>query len=158
MPIIKINTEINSKIEICFDLSLSIDLHTISTAKTKEKAIKGVTSGLIGLNETVTWEATHFGIKQQLTSKITELNRPYYFRDEQIKGIFKSIYHEHIFEEIEGKIRMTDIFEYQSPFGIFGNIFNKIVLTNYLKSFLIKRNKIIKEYAESDKWKLVLSQ
>ncbi len=157
MPIIKLKTEINSTIEICFDLSRSIDLHKISTAKTNEEAIEGTTSGLINLNETVTWEATHFGIRQKLTSKITAFDKPNYFRDEQIKGAFKSIYHEHKFEQLDNKILMTDIFEFKSPFGIFGKLFNKLILTNYLRNLLIDRNNIIKEFAETDKWKLVLN-
>jgi len=47
MPVITLDTHIRSNIEICFDLSRSIDLHQISTAKTKERAIDGVTRGLI---------------------------------------------------------------------------------------------------------------
>lgn len=156
MPIIKITTEINTTIETCFDLARSIDLHSISTARTNEKAIDGRVSGLINLNEWVTWQATHFGIKQKLTSKITGFDRPKYFRDEQVKGAFKSIYHEHIFEEKEGKVIMIDLFEFHSPYGFLGNIFNKLVLTNYLLRFLLERNTVIKEYAETDKWKGIL--
>jgi len=63
MPTIKLETKIKSGINICFDLSRSIDLHQISTVKTNEKAIDGRTKGLIDLNEFVTWRATHFGIK-----------------------------------------------------------------------------------------------
>lgn len=158
MPKIKLKTLINAPIEICFDLSRSIDLHQISTADTSEKAIAGVTEGLIGLNEYVTWEAIHFGVKQQLTSKITAFNRPYYFVDEQIKGAFKSIYHEHKFEEIDGKVLMIDIFEFSTPYGIFGKIFNAFVLSNYLKKLLLQRNKVIKNYAETDQWKSVLNE
>lgn len=72
MPIIKISLFIKAPIQVCFDLSRSIDLHMESTSHTNERAIKGRTSGLIELGETVTWEATHFGIRQQLTSIITE--------------------------------------------------------------------------------------
>jgi len=158
MPRIEIVTEIAAPIEICFDLSRSIDLHQISTSKTNEKAIKGVTSGLISLNETVTWEATHFGFKQQLTSKITAYNRPYSFVDEQIKGAFKSIFHQHEFEEIDGKTIMKDTFKFNSPYGILGRIFNFLILTNYLKNFLIERNEVIKNYAETAKWKSVLDE
>lgn len=79
MPKIEIITEINSTIDICFDLSRSIDLHKISTAKTNEEAIAGRTTGLINLNETVTWQATHFGVRQKLTSQITAFNRPFFF-------------------------------------------------------------------------------
>jgi len=79
MPQIELQTIIKSSIEICFDLSRSIDLHKISTAATKEKAIDGTTRGLINLNEFVTWRAIYFGISQQLTSKITQYNRPFHF-------------------------------------------------------------------------------
>jgi ligand-binding SRPBCC domain-containing protein len=156
MPKIELITEINSTLEICFDLSRSIDLHKISTAQTNEQAIAGRTSGLINLNETVTWQAIHFGVKQKLTSKITAFDRPNYFTDEQVNGIFKSIVHEHKFKKVGNMVIMQDIFEFHSPFGLLGKLFNQIFLTSYLKRLLIKRNQIIKEFAETKKWKLVL--
>ncbi|MES2838149.1 MAG: class I SAM-dependent methyltransferase [Bacteroidota bacterium] len=158
MPKIEIQTEINSTIDICFDLSRSIDLHKISTLKTNEEAIEGRRAGLINLNETVTWQATHFGIRQRLTSKITVFERPVLFIDEQIKGVFKSIYHEHKFKQLGNKVIMIDIFEFHSPFGIIGRIFNKLILTNYLRKLLINRNNVIKEFAETEKWKEVLNE
>jgi ligand-binding SRPBCC domain-containing protein len=157
MPIIELQTEINATIEICFDLSRSIDLHKISTAKTNETAVDGVTKGLIGFNQSVTWQARHFGIKQKLTTKITAYDRPYHFCDEQIKGIFKKIKHDHYFAVVNEKVLMTDKFLFQSPFGILGAIFNKLILIKYLKTFLIERNQIIKDFAESDKWKQLLA-
>lgn len=156
MPKIELTTEIHSTLEICFDLSRSIDLHKISTAQTREQAIAGRTEGLINLNETVTWQATHFGVRQKLTSKITAYDRPNYFTDEQTKGIFKSIIHEHKFEKAGDKVIMKDIFEFQSPLGFLGEIFNKLVLTNYLKRLLTDRNRVIKAFAETGKWKEVL--
>lgn len=153
MPSIKLHTEINSTIEICFDLSRSIDLHKLSTAKTNETAIDGVTKGLIGLNESVTWQATHFGVRQKLTSKITAYERPFHFCDEQVKGIFRKIKHDHYFTEKNGKIVMTDKFLFESPLGILGHLFNRLILIKYLKRFLVERNQVIKDFAESDKWK-----
>jgi ligand-binding SRPBCC domain-containing protein len=156
MPVIELKTKIYSTAEVCFDLSASIELHQISTSRTREKAVAGVTSGIIRLYDTVTWEAVHFGIKQKLTSVITAYDRPFHFRDEQLKGAFKHFKHDHYFETREGFVVVTDRFEYESPLGIFGKLFNKLVLTTYLKTFLLERNRIIKEYAESDKWKTVL--
>ncbi|MCW2260147.1 MULTISPECIES: SRPBCC family protein [Sphingobacterium] len=156
MPKIEIITIINAPIALCFDLARSIDLHTISTSKTNEKAIGGRTQGLIELNEYVTWQATHFGIRQILTSKITAFERPYYFVDEQISGAFKSLYHEHVFEQDGEKVIMKDIFTFQSPMWIFGRLFNKLILTAYLRKFLMTRNSMIKEFAESDKWKRLI--
>ena len=153
MPIIKLETYIKSDIDTCFDLSRSIDLHKISTAQTNEKAIDGITSGLINLDEFVTWQATHFGIKQKLTSKITEFNRPFHFRDEQQKGAFKFIIHDHYFEKQNDLVIMKDIFKFQSPFGFLGTLVDKMILTGYLTRLLKNRNEIIKEFAETNKCK-----
>lgn len=157
MPKIELTTEIHSTIEICFDLSRSIDLHKISTQQTNEEAIAGTTSGLIKLNEFVTWHAKHFGIRQKLTSKITAFERPIYFKDEQQKGAFKHFYHEHKFEQVGDIVIMKDIFEFQSPFGIFGKIFNELILTKYMRKLLIERNNVIKDFAETNKWKTLLN-
>ena len=156
MPKIEIETRIKSTLEICFDLSRSIDLHKISTAQTNEQAIAGVISGLMGLGETVTWEATHFGVKQQLTSKITAYNRPFHFRDEQVRGVFQSFVHDHSFELNNGFVIMQDVFEFQSPFSVLGKILNKLILTNYMTKLLKERDEVIKDFAETDKWKVLL--
>ncbi len=157
MPKIEIETKIKSTIEICFDLSRSIDMHTISTSATNEKAIAGKTTGLIGPDEYVTWEATHFFIRQSLTSKITAYNRPLHFRDEQVRGAFKSFIHDHYFEARDGEVVMNEVFDFQSPFGILGSVFSTLVLKRYLTGLLQKRNSIIKEFAETEKWKTVLN-
>ena len=153
---IELTTEINAPIERCFLLSLSVDLHTISTKETNEKAIAGITSGLMKLNDTVTWRAKHFGIYQNLTSQITKYEYPTCFVDEQMKGAFKRIYHEHQFQQKENGTIMKDIFEFEAPFGFLGKAFSKLVLANYLRSFLEKRNTTIKEVAESETWKMLL--
>ncbi len=110
------------------------------------------------LNDTVTWRAKHFGIYQNLTSKITKYKFPTCFVDEQVKGAFKWIHHQHAFQQTDNGTIMTDIFEFEAPFGILGRLFSKLVLTNYMKRFLEKRNAIIKEYAESEEWKKILSE
>ncbi len=156
MPKIHLETRINAPIERCFDLARSIDLHKLSTGNTQEEAIAGTTSGLIGLNETVTWRAKHFGVWQKLSSKITEFERTNLFTDEMLEGAFKSIHHRHHFKQ-EGVVTiMTDDFHFESPLGILGSIANKLVLTNYLTNLLTERNKMIKEFAETERWREVV--
>jgi ligand-binding SRPBCC domain-containing protein len=157
VPIITLNTEIKAPIDRCFDLSRSIDLHKISTEQTNEEAIEGVTSGLINLNDSVKWKAVHFGISQTLSTKITEFDRPKFFVDEMVKGAFKSFKHEHHFELTEYGTLMTDRFDYVSPFGILGKLADIIVLKKYMTNLLVKRNDTIKEFAESEQWKFVLT-
>lgn len=141
--------------EICFDLSRSIDLHKISTLKTGEEAIAGVTSGLISLHETVTWRARHLGVVQTLSTRITAFERPHFFVDEMIHGAFKSFRHEHHFRASAGGTIVKDIFDYRSPLGLLGKFADLLFLKNYMRSFLQERNQVIKEYAESDKWKAI---
>lgn len=158
MPRIELRTEIKADREIVFDLSRSIDLHKISTGKTNETAIDGVTSGLIGLNESVTWRAKHFGIYQKLTSKITEFDRPNYFADEMVSGAFNRFKHQHHFAELNNGTLMTDIFEYRSPFGVLGRLADKIFLNKYMSDLLAERNRIVKQFAESDQWIEILTR
>ena len=108
------------------------------------------------MNESVTWRAKHFGIYQKLTSKITEFDRPNYFVDEMQKGAFKEFKHEHHFVEFNGGTLMTDIFNYKSPFGIFGKLADKLFLEKYMTELLVERNRIVKEFSESEKWKELL--
>lgn len=155
MPVIQLETTIKANINLCFDLSRSIDLHKISTAQSEEEAVAGRTSGLIELGETVTWKANHLGIRQQLTSIITKMDAPKHFRDEQLKGIFTHFIHDHYFEQKDDIVIMNDIFSYSSPLGLLGKIADHLFLENYMKRLLVERNKVIKDFAESDKWKKV---
>jgi len=148
MPVIELVTYIHAPIETCFDLARSIDLHKRSTAGTGEEAVAGVTSGLIGAGEMVTWRAKHFGVWQHLTSIISAFEYPVYFRDEMVRGAFKSIKHDHRFERSGDMTIMRDHFEFESPGGLAGKLFNTLVLTRYLTQLLKKRNQVIKEVAE----------
>jgi ligand-binding SRPBCC domain-containing protein len=153
MAKIYIETLINAPIERVFDLSLNIDLHKLSMVHTNEEAIAGRTSGIIKEGEWVTWRAKHLGITQKLTVKITKVERPRYFRDEMVKGAFKSMAHEHIFEAKGDRTLMIDVFEFESPFGPIGRLFNALFLENYMRKLLTERNEVIKRVAESEEWR-----
>jgi ligand-binding SRPBCC domain-containing protein len=154
MAAIQLATTINAPIERCFLLSLSVDLHVESAKRTKERAIAGVTSGPMKLNETVTWEARHFGLRQRMTTRIIAYSFPNYFISTMVSGPFKKIRHQHIFHAApSGTTTMTDLFEYEAPLGIFGRIAEKLFLTRHLKKFLALRNEAIKRVAEGEDWK-----
>lgn len=157
MPKIELETQINAPLERVFDLARCIDLHEESMSQTNEKAVGGVTKGLINLNETVTWEATHFGVRQRLTSQISALDRPHHFQDVMLKGAFKSFTHDHFFEEKDGTVLMTDVFDYRSPLGFLGNIADFLFLENYMRQLLTNRNLLIKRIAESEEWRKFLA-
>lgn len=148
MPKIVLETAIHAPAGIVFDLSRSIDLHKISTAHTNEEAVAGRTSGLIGMDESVTWRARHFGLTQKLTSKITAFEMPVHFTDEMVSGAFSSFRHDHHFKEADGVTLMTDIFIYKSPMGLLGIVADALFLKNYMHGLLAERNRIVKLYAE----------
>ncbi|MEM6692186.1 MAG: SRPBCC family protein [Planctomycetota bacterium] len=149
MPIIRLRTEIAARRGIVFDLSRSIDLHVESTSRTKEQAVAGRTKGLIQEGESVTWEATHFGFRQRLTSKITQFDRPNSFRDSMVAGAFKRFDHDHLFEEHHGGTVLIDVFDYTSPLGALGRFADLLFLKRYMTNLLRVRNKLIREVAES---------
>ena len=105
---------------VAFDLSLSIDAHLGSFEESGERAVAGVTSGVIGLGEFVTWQAKHFGITWKMTSTITEWDRPRRFVDEQCDGPFRSFRHEHVFEPVANGTRLVDHVEFAAPLGPLG--------------------------------------
>jgi len=156
MPVIEIEIEINAPIERVFDLARCIDLHEETMSQTNEKAIEGVTKGLIKLGETVTWQATHFGIRQKLTSKITAYNRPFHFRDVMLKGAFKRFTHDHFFLQTGEKVLMRDVFDYASPLWVLGKLVDALGLKNYMKNLLTERNRLIKKTAENEDWRKFL--
>jgi len=157
MPKIHITTFIAAPRERVFDLSRNIGLHKISTKETGEEAIGGVTSGPISLNESVTWKARHLGKKRIMQVKITQMESPVSFTDEQVKGDFIYFRHEHHFKPVENGTLMIDMLDFKSPYGIIGQVFNGIYLTGYLEKFLLKRNAVIKRYAETEMWKALMT-
>ena len=148
MTTIKLQTEINAPIQTVFDLNRNIDMHKLSTSKSKETAIADVTSGLINKGETVTWRGKHFGIYLTHKSLISHMDFPHSFIDEMVEGKFKSFKHQHVFYEKDGKTIMEDQIEYETPFGIFGSVFDTLILKNHLTTFIKERNEFIKRTAE----------
>ncbi len=149
MPVIVLRTPVKAPPSRCFDLARDIDLHQRSTAASRERAIGGVTSGLLGPGDEVTWEATHFGVRQRLTSRITEFDPPRRFVDEMVRGAFRRFRHEHQFLTMDGGTEIVDIFDYTSPLGPLGWAADRVFLRRYMTRLLRQRNAYLKQVAES---------
>ncbi|OXG08667.1 hypothetical protein BC749_106257 [Flavobacterium araucananum] len=148
MTTIHLTTKIKTPKQIVFDASRNIDIHQQSASKSDEIAIAGITSGLINLNETVTWRGKHFGFYLTHKSRITAMTFYDYFVDEMEEGKFKFFKHEHFFQEQNGITIMKDKLQYETPFGIFGQAFDSLFLKKHLINFLLERNKTLKEVSE----------
>jgi len=158
MSFIHLTTFIAAPQERIFDLSRSVDLHKQSMRKYEEKIVKGTMTGLMDLNDEVTWKAKHLFKERVLRVKLTELKRPDYFADEQADGEFTMMKHEHYFKPIENGTIMIDQFHYEIKHGFFGKVVNKFYLENYITRLLKERNEVIKKAAESNQWKQFLEK
>jgi ligand-binding SRPBCC domain-containing protein len=145
----ELSTFIAAPIELVFDLARDIDVHQRGMAHSNETAIEGTTTGLIGLDGFVTWQARHLGITWTLTSRITAFEPPKRFVDEQSRGPFRSFRHEHRFDSVPGGTRMLDDWRHQAPFGLVGSVVDRLVLRRYLRRALRIRNRELKREAES---------
>ncbi len=149
MPAFEIKTDINAPTHACFDLARDIDFHTRSLSDTNERAIAGRTDGLIELGETVTWRAKHLGMTRTMTVEITAMDRPTHFRDEQVGGPFRHFVHDHYFQGLGGGVtRMRDVIDFASPFGMPGQVVDRVYLSKYLKRLITQRGMAIKGEAE----------
>ncbi len=148
MPEILIETQIHAPAERCFDLMRDIRIHTETTMETDERAVAGVTEGMIGLGQTVTFEGRHFGFKQRLTVRVTEFERPTLFVDEMTEGNFRSFKHIHEFVTVRSGTLMRDRLIWTSPFGVVGRIVDELLLKRHLRDLVSKRNLRLKELAE----------
>jgi ligand-binding SRPBCC domain-containing protein len=135
-----LHTELPVPPQRAFDLSRSIDAHLESMARSRERAVDGVTTGLIGFGETVTWRAVHFGFPFTLTTAITAMDAPDSFIDEQVKGPFRRFHHEHRFMASPGGTTMIDTVTFDAPFGLIGRVAEKAVLARYLRRLIELRN------------------
>ena len=153
-------TVIHAPIERCFDLARSVEVHLAGNVHSGEsaKAIAGVTSGLVGLAERVTWRAKHFGVWHNLTSEITVMDRPAYFQNIMIEGIFRFMKHDHFFRPLSrDETEMKSVYCFAAPLPVLGRVAEMAFLGRYMQALLRERNAVVKEIAESSKWQEYLA-
>ena len=129
--------------ERLFDLARDITAHTDSMSGFRETTVGGVRSGLIGLNDEVTWRAWHFGLPLRMTSRITAMSPPRGFTDEQTRGPFRYFNHEHIFRPNGEGTLMIDRVSFAAPLGFLGRIVERLVLASYLRRLIEQRNSFL---------------
>jgi len=146
---IRVETVIDASASRCFDLARSLSAHVSTTGSSHERVVSEHSHDLLEMGEEVTFEARHFGVRQRLTSRIVAFDFPRSFSDQMIRGAFKSLRHEHIFETLpSGDCRMTDVMEFESPLGFLGRIADSLVLKGYMTAFIRKRGDALKKLAE----------
>jgi hypothetical protein len=152
-------TLIDAPIDRVFDLSRSVEVHLLANVHENEQALAvgGLTTGLVGLGEQVTWRAKHFGLWHNLTSKATVVEPPTYLQVTMVKGIFRSMQADHLFRSLpSGATELRDTFAIAAPLPILGPIAEALFLRRYMIALNRERNAVIKQLAESDDWQRYL--
>ncbi|BCW76691.1 SRPBCC family protein [Arthrobacter sp. NicSoilB11] len=130
-------------VEQLFDRARSIDIHLESQRTAGERAVGGVTTGLIGEGQEVTWRARHLGIPLTMTSRITAFDYPRSFTDEQVKGPFKAFRHVHEFAPTATGSLMVDRVEFTAPLGVLGRAVERLFLARYLERLIVRRGRFL---------------
>jgi ligand-binding SRPBCC domain-containing protein len=147
---VEVVTVIRASPATVFDLELDADVHAASMAGSGERAVTSTGTAALGLGDEVTFTARHLGRTWQLTSRITEFERPHRFVDEQVRGPFRRMRHEHRFEALaDGSTRMTDRMAFGAPLGSVGSVVARVVLGPYLRRLLEQRAEHIRHLAEA---------
>ena len=157
MPRIHTTTFIAAPVERVFDLSRHIALYKLIFQSRKERLTSGAASTLLGKNETITIVAKHAGRTRMMMMKMTSFQRPQLFIEEQVKGDLQHYKHEHHFKQVQNGTIIIDILEFGIPKDLIGKIFGKVYFKKYLEELLRKRIELIRSYAETEKWRAVLS-
>lgn len=89
------------------------------------------------------------GIPLTWVTEISEIQEANYFIDEQRVGPYKIWHHEHHFKAIEGGVEMRDELWYALPFGILGDIANKVFVKKQIEGiFEYRREKLIELFGD----------
>jgi ligand-binding SRPBCC domain-containing protein len=157
MPKIHITSFMNAPVDRVFNLSRSLTLSKLAFKSGKEQLLSSSSSNLVGAGETITLRAKHLGKTREITARVTDLALPDGYTEEQIKGDLKSFRHEYHFKKVDNGTIMIDLVEYEGPRDFPGSIVGKFFLKSYFEKMVKKKNELIRQYAESEKWKAVLT-
>jgi ligand-binding SRPBCC domain-containing protein len=147
---IEVVTEINATAEVVFGLELDMDVHAASLAASGETATTSTGRRRVALGDEVTFRARHFGLVWRMTSRITAYEPPRRFVDEQVRGPFRALRHEHVFDDLgAGRTRMIDRMTVSAPLGPVGYVVTRVLLTPYLRRLLTQRSAHVKRLAEA---------
>lgn len=84
-----------------------------------------------------------FGISTTWVTEITHVKEFEYFVDEQIIGPYKIWHHQHFLLHEKDRVLMKDIVTYVPPFGIVGNLANKLFIRGKLEKIFAYRQMVL---------------
>lgn len=159
MSQIHLTTCIHAPADRVFDLSLSTSVHKAVLRSYRNGRLESATEGAIGLQDKITFSLNFLGRRRVLTTRIESMERAREITSLLAKGegSFLSMRHDQYFRQIQNGMLLIDLLEYEPAYGSIGRLADKLLVKKFLKKYLESKNRLIKQYAEGDKWKVVLS-
>jgi ligand-binding SRPBCC domain-containing protein len=157
MPKIHLTCFVQAPVERVFNLSRHLAIRKLVVQKGRDQVLSSSSDALLQQGETITLRARHLAKTREITARLIDISQPDRFTEEQVKGDLKSYRHEYHFKPTDNGTILIDILEYEGPRDLLGSIASAFFLKSYLESMLKKKNELIRQYAETDKWKAVLS-
>jgi ligand-binding SRPBCC domain-containing protein len=154
---IHITTFIEAPRQRVYDLTRHISVLKSALSGTPAQVSSGGGAYLFQPGDTLTFQSRNLGRNRTVTARITEMDGTNLFTEEQVKGDLKSFRHAHHFKPAENGTIMIDIIECEGPRDLLGSLAASFSLKKYLEKLAGKRIGLIRQYAESEKWRAVLT-
>lgn len=156
MPNIHLTTFISAPAERVLDLSRSIGIYKLLFHKRKETFRAATGGSLMLLKETFSIEAKHLRKTRQLTLHMSNFSTGQYYMIEKVKGSLSVYRHDHFVKEVANGTLLIDKIEYGYPEDFIGRVLSKLYLHAGLEKLIEQRNELIRQHAESEKWRVLL--
>ena len=148
---LKYSQVINANIDEVFDFFSNPENLSILTPEKLNFKILSPTPILMKEGQIIDYTVKLLGVNVRWRTIITEYNRKDKFVDQQLKGPYSMWHHTHEFQELNGKVKMTDTILYAIPFGILGEIVNILWVKKDLDYIFKYREKAITKYFKERK-------
>jgi len=122
------------------------------------RQIRGVSTGLLPNNENILWSVRMWQKEFFFSLKISETKQGHFIQEEMIQSPLDSFKHLRHFKSIQNGTLVIDEIYYSLPKKFWAVWIDKFWVNPTLHQLLEERNNLLKEYAESNKWRALLTK
>jgi ligand-binding SRPBCC domain-containing protein len=158
MSALHVTNFIAAPAEIVFDLSRHILLQKKAMEKIGVRQVRGVSSGLRSLGDAVMWSLSVLTKTFFFSLKISACTPNDQIAEEMFKSPLLSFKHVRHLKAIKNGTLVIDEIQYELPNKWWAAWVDKFFLRKKINELLHARNKVLKEYAESNKWRALLTK
>lgn len=133
-------------------------MHKAVLRKYKKGALETGADSLLKQDDKVGFKLQFLGRTRELVTRIENLEFPKHFVSTLVRGPFKTLTHEQHFKPIDNGTLLIDVLEYEPAFGSMGKLADRAMIRSFLKKYLDAKNRLIQQYAEGEKWKVILPE